>query len=61
MQRLTFRELLKEVYLDWVNNYISLQVFADAYNLTYWQAHTIIAIGRSINNADANIKLSTKK
>lgn len=38
-------------YLDCVNNYLSVDLFAAAYGITEKQAHDLIALGRSIHEA----------
>ena len=48
-----WKESLIAVYLDWVNNYLTLQHFADDYELTLQQARQIIDIGRDLNNKAA--------
>ena len=41
-----FSDKLREVYLDWVNNYCSVAAFADDHGLTYEQALKVIELGR---------------
>ena len=36
----------QEMYLDWVNNFLTLEVFAQYYNLTTKQAQFVIDSGR---------------
>ena len=38
-----------KIYLDYVNNFISIQGFADHYGITYEEAETIIKLGHQIN------------
>jgi flagellar motor component MotA len=56
----TFSEILEadndtiiEIYLDWVNNFISLDKFADHYGLDEIDAHYIIDLGRKLNEEEA--------
>lgn len=39
-------ELLQSYYLDWVNNYITTEKFAEHNNLSRDEASTIIDMGR---------------
>lgn len=41
------REKLSDVYLDWVNNYLTLATFADHYGLTEIEAAQLIALSKS--------------
>ena len=44
---------LKELelfYLDWFNNYLSVEKFAEFYGITENKAVTLIDMGRVINN-----------
>ena len=41
---------LKGLYLDWFNNYLSVEVFAEHYQIAVEDAKKIISIGRSIHN-----------
>lgn len=44
-------EEIQEVYLDWVNNYITASVFAEHYHLTEKGASKVIALGKDIHEA----------
>ncbi len=44
------RNKLKEMYLDWFNNFMTLTAFADYYGLTYEEARRVIGIGRKLHN-----------
>ena len=46
-------ENLADLYRDWVNNYLSIAVFADDYGITEAQAEITIAKGRMAHNAAA--------
>ena len=37
------------IYLDWFNNFISLELFAEYYEITYTQAQTLISLGHSLH------------
>ena len=39
-------EQLQTIYLDWVNNYLTVEVFAEHYGLTEYEAHDVIDFGR---------------
>ena len=43
---------LKDIYLDWVNNYISVTKFAYDNNLTLVQAKTLIELSREVYDMD---------
>lgn len=45
---MTLKNELIEIYLDWVNNFLSPEGFADYYGLTEEQARTLIDLSRSI-------------
>lgn len=42
----SLHDTLEAVYLDWVNNFLSIGRFAEHYGLTEEQAHNIINIGK---------------
>ncbi len=39
------------MYLDWVNNFLSVQAFADHHHLSLSLAHTVINEGRTLNHS----------
>ena len=43
------KKQLIELYLDWVNNFVSLEGFANYYELTTEEANTLIDLGRKFN------------
>jgi len=45
-----------EMYLDYVNNFLTVSKFAEYYNITEVDAHYIIDLGRTLNNELAEIK-----
>lgn len=49
-----------QVYLDWVNNFLTVPVFAEHYGITIEHAHEIIGAGHDSDNftKDPNIKYS---
>ena len=49
---------LNDIYLDWVNNYISVTNFAYDNNLTFEQAKKLIELSRDVYNM--NIKYIKK-
>lgn len=56
----TFTEILDidndaiiEIYLDWVNNFLSLDKFAQHYGLDEIDANYIIDLGRKLNEEEA--------
>tara|TARA_R110000751_G_scaffold43052_2_gene99568 strand:- start:1108 stop:1323 length:216 start_codon:yes stop_codon:yes gene_type:complete len=42
-------ETIQEMYLDYVNNYLTVEVFAEHYNIRVQTAHFIINAGRKAN------------
>ena len=45
---MNLRDTLLEAYLDWKNNYLTVEVFAEHHGLTVGQAHTLILLGRDV-------------
>ena len=45
---MTARETLIQIYRDWFNNYISLEVFAEHNGLTVQQAEQLVSLGRQV-------------
>lgn len=43
------RDYLQALYLDYVNNFLSVQGFADCYGLTYLEAESLIEIARAVH------------
>jgi hypothetical protein len=48
----TYRETLIAIYLDWLNNYASLDTFADHNGLYIEQAKDLIRIAKDVYNSD---------
>ena len=42
------RDLVEILYLEWVNNFISIERFAEYFKLTLEQAEKIIKVGRKM-------------
>ena len=54
---MTFTEILTKtdeeiinLYLDYVNNFITVEAFANYYSLTTLDAYYVIELGRNLNN-----------
>ena len=47
-------EKIYTLYLDWCNNFLSINKFADYYNLTEIEANNIIEIGRQLSQAETS-------
>lgn len=43
-------EKIYTLYLEWCNNFLSINKFADYYNLTEIEANNIIEIGRQLSH-----------
>ena len=41
------RQTLLELYLDWVNNYLTVAVFAEHHGLTEAEANQLLAVAQS--------------
>jgi hypothetical protein len=46
--RQTARDILIEIYLDWVNNYTSIKRYAECNGLTETRAHALIDLARVV-------------
>ena len=44
------KQMYEEMYLDYYNNFISTQRFAEYYDLSMDETKTIIIVGRKINH-----------
>ena len=42
------RDLVERLYLDWFNNFLTIERFAEYYNMTVEQAEKIIKVGRKM-------------
>lgn len=47
-----YRKVLVEIYLDWMNNYVSVETFADHGGLTYEDAYDLIELARRVFNTN---------
>ncbi len=47
------REYLSGIYLDWLNNYASIDTYAEHNQLTYKQAFDLITIAKDVYNTVA--------
>lgn len=56
---MNYAEQLQAMYLDWWNNYLTVEAFADAHQLTYAQARELIPLIRDIHNYIAENKTKT--
>lgn len=45
---INIKEELIEVYLDWINNFITVPAFADYYGLSEADAKKVIELGRKL-------------
>lgn len=45
---MTNRQKIEDLYIDWVNNFLTVPRFAEYYGLTEEQAHRVISTGRLI-------------
>jgi hypothetical protein len=46
------RKYLEHIYLDWVNNYLTVEGFAEDLGITMKQAVTLIKIAREVFESD---------
>jgi hypothetical protein len=40
---------IETIYLDWCNNFLTVEIFAEYYGLSIEKAHKVIDLGREIN------------
>lgn len=45
----SLRVKVEQMYLDWLNNFITLDAFADYYEISKFKALRVIKIGRQLN------------
>ena len=43
----TCSELLRHIYVEWMNNYLSIELFAEHHEMTVKDAKALIELGRS--------------
>lgn len=46
----TAERILVDIYLDWVNNYLTVEKFAAANGLTEYEANQLISLARHVTN-----------
>lgn len=44
------RDYLQAIYLDWVNNFLSVEGFASYYSLTHEEAKTLIIVAQRVHD-----------
>ena len=44
------KKKIEKMYIDWFNNFVTLERFASYYNITIEKAERVIKIGRKINH-----------
>ena len=42
-------KVLQEIFLDWYNNYLTIELFAEHNGLTTKEATTLVDLGRSVH------------
>lgn len=53
---MTYRkEMIEEMYLDYVNNFLTVERFAEYYGIRLGTAHMIIEVGRAWNNGSLTV------
>jgi hypothetical protein len=55
------KQQLINFYLDWVNNFLSIQYFASYHDLTVKQATTMINVGRELHEQVVSESKLTEK
>jgi hypothetical protein len=48
---MSIKDEIKAMYLDWINNFLTVKRFAERYNLTTEQAEIIIKVGRELHES----------
>ena len=48
----TARDYLTAIYMDWFNNYLTAETFAEHNGITTDQAYTLIELARSVATSD---------
>lgn len=54
------RENLRSLFREWLNDYLTVQQFADDHNMTHARAHRVINLGRRLHNNRADRLSGTK-
>jgi hypothetical protein len=60
LRKLYNNSKLKEMYLDYVNNFITIEKFGCYYDLEYTEALHVINLGRSIHITDTQMNEGVK-
>lgn len=60
LRKLYSNSKLKEMYLDYVNNFITLDKFSCHYDLKYCEALHVINLGKSIHVTDIQMNEGNK-
>lgn len=50
------REALAEIYREWVNDFLSIDAYADYYHIELEEAYMLIQLGRRFHNELAEAK-----
>jgi len=51
LETLTMREQFSEWYLDFVNNFLTLDGFAEYYGISHDQAKQVVELGKAIHHS----------
>lgn len=49
----TYRDILKQKFRDYLNNYLTVEKFAESNGISPDQAITLLNMGRELHDADA--------
>ena len=60
LRKLYSNSKLKEMYLDYVNNFITVDKFSCHYDLKYTEALHVINLGKSIHETDIQMNIGIK-
>ena len=47
------REICRKLFIEWFNNYLTMEVFAEHYDMRITQAERAIKLGRILHNRRA--------
>jgi hypothetical protein len=50
------KQKLVEMYLDYVNNFLTVECFSEYYEISLETGYRVIVIGRKINNKKAELR-----
>lgn len=51
----------KEIYLDWLNNYLTIEAIAESYDMEVWQMSLVISKGRHLHEKDVEKTVEKKQ